>query len=107
MNNTSYTYELIPQDGRKSFYGKAKVELAPTGTVNLYSYGTCVAFIHKGNFYRVWHGYSATTMRHINSFRMVYGNEDSKRPLSKADWCRLPLAYDYIGGDNELHIAYR
>ena len=33
-------YELIPADGRKSFYGKAVVIVADNGTETLYSYGT-------------------------------------------------------------------
>lgn len=33
-------YELIPHDGRKSFYGKAIVEVAQDGTETLYSYNT-------------------------------------------------------------------
>ena len=31
-------YELIPIDGRKSFYGKAWVDISKCGTETLYSY---------------------------------------------------------------------
>lgn len=33
-------YELIPTDGRKSFYGKAVVMVQDDGSEILYSYGT-------------------------------------------------------------------
>lgn len=33
-------YELMPIDGRKSFYGKAWVDISKRGTETLYSYGT-------------------------------------------------------------------
>lgn len=33
-------YELIPTDGRKSFYGKAVVIVEDNGTETLYSYNT-------------------------------------------------------------------
>lgn len=33
-------YDLIPTDGRKSFYGKAKVFIEDDGTETLYSYNT-------------------------------------------------------------------
>lgn len=34
------SYELIPTDGRKSFYGKAVVQIAADGSETLYSYNT-------------------------------------------------------------------
>lgn len=33
-------FELIPTDGRKSFYGKAIVEVDKAGNETLYSYNT-------------------------------------------------------------------
>ena len=33
-------FELMPNDGRKSFYGKAIVEIDNEGNETLYSYGT-------------------------------------------------------------------
>ena len=33
-------FELMPNDGRKSFYGKAIVEIDNEGSETLYSYGT-------------------------------------------------------------------
>lgn len=67
------TFELQPIDGRKSFYNKAKVTELDNGDIELTSYTTIVARIHNGKFERLWNGYSATTMRHINAFLYVYG----------------------------------
>ena len=62
-------YELIPTDGRKSFYGKAIVIEKDNGEKVLQSYNTEVCKITSdGEFVRLWSGYSATTMRHVNSF---------------------------------------
>ena len=63
-------YELQPNDNRKSFYGKAKIIYNDNGEIVLQSYDTCVCkyVISTGKFVRLWDGYSATTMRHINAF---------------------------------------
>lgn len=62
-------YELIPNDGRKSFYGKAVVEVADDGSETLYSYGTpIVKKTANGELVKLWDGWSATTGRHINAF---------------------------------------
>lgn len=66
-------YELIPMDGRKSFYGKAKV-IEKDGETLLQSYNTEVCKVtSSGQFVRLWSGYSATTMRHVNSFLDLVG----------------------------------
>lgn len=67
------TFELNPMNGRKSFYGKAKVIEKDNGDIELQSYDTIVARIRDGKFERLWSGYSATTMNHINSFIDTYG----------------------------------
>ena len=62
-------YELIPNDGRKSFYGKAVVEMADDGSETLYSYGTpIVKKTAAGELVKLWDGWSATTGRHIKAF---------------------------------------
>lgn len=63
-------YDLPPiGDVRKSFYGKAQVFEYKNGDKVLKSYNTFVCKIDKnGTFYRLWDGYSATTMRHVNAF---------------------------------------
>lgn len=62
-------YELIPHDGRKSFYGKAIVEVAQDGTETLYSYNTpIIKRLVSGELVKLWGGWSATTGRHIAAF---------------------------------------
>lgn len=78
-------FDLRPIDGRKSFYGKAKV-LKRNGCIYLMSYDTVVCCIDEnGCFNRIWHGYSATTMRHVNAFRVFYGLPT----ISKLEWMNL------------------
>ena len=81
------TVELQPNDGRKSFYGKAKVVQLDNGTVALQSYSTIVGRIEKGEFVRTWSGYSATTMRHVNAFLAAFGIPGG----GKAWWDSLPV----------------
>ena len=62
-------YELIANDGRMSFYGKAVVEVADDGSETLYSYGTpIIKKTAAGELVKLWDGWSATTGRHINAF---------------------------------------
>lgn len=62
-------YELIPNDGRKSFYGKAVVIIGDDGSETLYSYGTpIIKKTAAGELVKLWDGWSATTGRHINAF---------------------------------------
>ena len=60
-------YDLIPTDGRKSFYGKAKV-LVNDNTQTLYSYDTAIMILSHGVYYRLWDGWTSTTGRHIKAF---------------------------------------
>ena len=62
-------YELPCFDSRKSFYGKAQIIEPESGSKLLKSYSTIVASVDaSGGFHRHWEGFSATTMRHVNSF---------------------------------------
>lgn len=62
-------YDLIPHDGRKSFYGKARVMVEDNGTETLYSYNTAIIKrTAAGELVRLWAGWSATTGRHIAAF---------------------------------------
>lgn len=62
-------YELIPTDGRKSFYGKAIVEVEEDGTQTLYSYNTpIIKKLASGELVKLWNGWTATTGRHIVAF---------------------------------------
>lgn len=82
-------YELTPggYDRAKSFYGKAKV-IETDGETLLQSYDTTVCKIDKsGEFVRMWEGYSATTMRHINTFIEMFGVSGG----GKKWWNALPV----------------
>lgn len=71
-------YELNPRfDGRKSFYGKAKVVIKD-GESHLYSYNTHVATLKPGitkhdDILEVYGTYSPTTLRHIKEFMQQNG----------------------------------
>ena len=83
-------YELSPIDGRKSFYGKAIVEI-DNGSETLYSYGTPVIKRDPlGNLERLYDGWSSTTGRHIKAFC----------GLNKKEFFDLP----YKEGENENEI---
>ena len=82
-------FDLPVMNGtRKSFYGKAKIIEYENGDVELLSYNTIVCRIHNGSFQRVWNGYSATTMRHINAFLTFYKIEGG----GKTWWNALQIA---------------
>lgn len=76
---------LIPNDSHKSFYGKAYEVLFCDG-LHCISYTTEVCMIdNNGVFIRLWSGYSYTTMRHINAFRVMHGLP----AINKAAWCSM------------------
>ena len=79
--------ELRPIDGRKSFYGKARMVYPGFTYVSLISYDTtvCSFDLETRKFIRHWDGYSVTTMRHINAFRHFYGLP----LLSKSEWISI------------------
>lgn len=82
------TYELTPNNGRKSFYGKARVIERENGDIELLSYDTIVARVRQGRFEKLWDGYSMTTMSHINAFIDAMGIEGG----GKAWWVALEVA---------------
>lgn len=91
-------YDIDPISGQKSFYGKAHGR-TERGANILRSYDTDVCRIDAaGRFYRMWDGYSATTLKHVNAFRALFGLE----PLKKSDWQALPVVpwsiADAVGG---------
>ena len=75
---------------QKSYYGKAKILtcMDDAGKLVLYllSYEAVVAMVRNGNFYRLWQGWSATSAKHINSFRAMFNFPK----ISKKDWLNLP-----------------
>ena len=61
--------ELIPNNGRKSFYGKAVVDTLDDGSQVLYSYNTPIIKKYpNGELKRLYDGWSATTGSHIKAF---------------------------------------
>lgn len=79
--NTKSSYQIVNlepiYDSRKSFYGKAKVIYDHDHDyIILRSYDTDVCRIENNRtgwkFRRLWEGYSATTMRHVNDFIYQY-----------------------------------
>lgn len=94
------TYELKPfHTNQKSFYGKAKVTVSYNGDgmgLVLESYDTQVVIvkIEKGGMpciMRLWDGYSATTMRHVNELLM---QEDFPK-LSARAWRSMEVGKYY------------
>lgn len=64
-------YKLMPTDGRKSFYGKARVIRADDGSETLYSYDTAIIKRNvDGTLVPLYDGslYSMTTSRHVKAF---------------------------------------
>ena len=61
--------ELRPVDGRKSFYGKAKVLTDERGIETLYSYDTPIMKRVGGICLRLYaESPTATTLRHVKAF---------------------------------------
>ena len=78
----NFSYDLLPlRTSQKSFYGKARVYAINDGGDHYYtlrSYGTDVVSVYVGHdnipyMKRLWDGYSATTMRHVNELLMQVG----------------------------------
>lgn len=62
-------YDLIPTDGRKSFYSKAQVIQYDDGSETLTSYNTpIIKRDASGKLTRLYQGWSQTTGRHIKAF---------------------------------------
>lgn len=69
IEEESKMYDLTPDDGRQSFYGKAKVVVDDEGNETLYSYNTKIMTKKaNGEMVRHYDDYSMTTGRHIKSF---------------------------------------
>lgn len=83
----TYTAELKPHNSQKSYYGKAKY-WGENGETFLRSYETVVCKLDtEGKFVKMWDGYSPTTMKHINSFRVLAGLET----MNKKTWENLEV----------------
>lgn len=71
------TSELRPvYDGRKSFYGKAKVKIYPEAWIDLVSYSTIVCrFDRTTGIFEFYGDYSMTTRRHTWEFLLQMADE--------------------------------
>lgn len=79
----TYLVNLEPRGiNQKSFYGKAKIMIRDNGDRVLFSYDRPVASVEGGKLYRLWNGWSLTTMRHINSFLLGEGYNK----MTKSQW---------------------
>lgn len=76
-------FDLVSVNGRKSFYGKAKVLQYEDGTEILLSYNTEVIKRNPdGSFVRLWGDWSATTGTHIRAFCGMDKKEFEKLPMA-------------------------
>lgn len=94
--------ELKPiHDGHKSFNKLAHVKrLYKSGAVMLVSYSTYVCcYDARGRFYRLWGGWSCTSMRHIVEFVRQFGRGTG--PLTKKEWEALPVEGNFIARTTE------
>lgn len=76
--------------GQKSMHGKA-LEILTSMGYELISYATKVARIEVDNgkrLVRLWDGYSATTMRHVNAWLQWHG----MNPITKKQWMKMEVA---------------
>ena len=74
---------------QKSLYGKA-LEISTSMGYELISYSTKVARIEVDckKLVRLWDGYSATTMRHVNAWLQWHG----MNPITKKQWEEMEVA---------------
>ena len=95
-------YKTILEQNEKNYKlsERAIVKHTEHGTI-LQSYYTDVCAILDGTFYKIWKGYSHTTMEVINKYRIKY-----KLPvISKYDWVMMP-DYQTIVNEETGEIIY-
>ena len=82
------TYDLPCHDGRRSFYGKARVtEEGTTLTLTSYTTDVCTLDRETRELVKLDPVATATTRRHIRSFLEHFGYPQ----MSNDAWDRLPL----------------
>lgn len=75
----SFLLPAAPNDRARTFYGKAVVVEEENGGRLLLSYGVPVCRITSdGEFIRIWPGYSATTMRHLQTLQVEIGYNETR-----------------------------
>lgn len=85
MANMETITELMPINGRKSFYGKALLIHNNSGKY-LRSYTTIVAGYVDGEIHRYWSGRSNTTSAHLMSFFYAVGTK-----MTTQEFYELPV----------------
>ena len=67
---TIKVYDLVPTNGRKSFYGKAKIKVLENGSEVLQSYDTDIIWKANGYLYLLCdeNALTMTTCTHIKTF---------------------------------------
>ena len=79
-------YDLTPTNGRKSFYGKAKVIIDDHGNETLQSYNTRICTrTTTGEIKRFWDGWTTTTGTHIKAFCGMNKAQFTALPLEEQD----------------------
>lgn len=88
MSKVTKQYELMPLEyqNQKSFYHKAVVQERDNGTEVLFSYSTPIVVRRNGKVERLWHGYSATTQKHVRAFCGLNKAEYEALPYAKEAW---------------------
>ena len=81
------------------FNGRAVIIPVENGYI-LKSYNTDVAAVVGGSFFKLWAGYSVTTMKHINIFADYFGFPR----LSKREWIEMHTP-ETVLTKNELHLV--
>ena len=84
-------YELMPKNGRASFYGKAMIKVDKDGTETLLSYDTPIIKKSGNKLMRLYNiknndfinGVSCTTCSHIISFCGLHKKQFVKLPYRK------------------------
>ena len=78
MKNKTTITDLVPRNGRKSFYGKAKV-IERAGVKYLRSYETVMASVNEDGAVRRHSDFrSKTTDEHVKSFLYAFSNMDTE-----------------------------
>lgn len=81
------------------FNGRAVIIPIENGYV-LKSYETEVAAIVGGSFFKLWNGYSVTTMKHINAFRDYFGLTQ----IGKREWVEMATP-ETVYTEKAVHIV--
>lgn len=92
ISNNPKMVDLIPVNNQKSFHGRAKL-IYSGNDIYLMSYTTLIAVynIINDTITPLWIDYSATTIKHINSFLCLYDFPT----VNKKQWLSLEYGKPY------------